>query len=301
MPLFICDYFIRLGSEGTKVNNYIKIKSLLNWLIVEKYISKSDLSLINKDDISKINTTMIIKYLDSLKDNGLENNTVATYKNVLSGFWTYLVDDGYVASNIVQKIPPKRYKSRQKPVKIPAGNSLDMFINNVMSLKNEYLRVRNTAIVKLFLGSGIRISELIGLDIDDLYFDCKNPYIMILAKGEQDEEYKTKIKIKTDAVEAIKKYLIVRNNKYPNSVSKALFLSDENTRLSTDGISFFFKKLSNGEINPHMLRHFVGTRLYEIGGLHLAGEQLGHNDYNTTNRHYVSEDEDEAYAALNMI
>jgi site-specific recombinase XerD len=302
-PEFIQDYFIRLGSEATKRNNYTKIKSMIDWMISSKHILKNNIAEIEVADINNITLTAIMKYLDSLKSNGLESSTVATYKNVLSGFWSYLVDDKLIDSNIIHKIPTKKYKARKKPVKLPAGNSLDMFIFNILNIRNEFERLRNFAIVKLFMGSGIRVSELIGLDLNDLYFDCNEPYVTILSKGEQDEEFKEEVPVNESAVKAVREYLEVRNKYYPNSIEKGVFLSDENSRLTKGGMDYIFNHFSNSEITPHMLRHYVGTKLYEFSGndAHEVQDQLGHADFNTTLNNYVATNKKKRYDALNMI
>ena len=302
-PEFIQDYFIRLSSEATKLNNYIKIKSMFTWMIDNGHISKSSISEITPDNMNNITLTHAIKYLDNLKNSGLEGSTVATYKNVLSGFFSYLVDDRYIESNIIHKIPSKKYKSRKKPVKLPVGNSLDMFILNVLNDVNEHKRYRNFAIIKLFLGSGIRVSELVGLDLDDLHFDCTEPYVIILAKGEQDEDFKEEIPVSESAVKAIQEYIKIRNKFYTNSREKGVFLSADDSRLTKDGVTYLFETYSNKEITPHMLRHYVGTKLYEFSGndINAVKNQLGHADVNTSLNSYVATNNSKRYKALNMI
>lgn len=302
-PNFIKDYFIRLGSEATKRNNYIKIKSMINWMISNQVISKYSIAEVDPIDINSITSTAMIKYLDSLKSSGLESSTVATYKNVLSGFWTYLTNDKLVDSNILHKIPAKKYKARNKPVKLPAGNSLDMFIINILNIKNEFMRLRNFAIVKLFMGSGIRAAELIGLDLKDLHFNTDEPYVTILPKGEQEEEYQEEIPVSKSAVQAVQEYLEARNKYYPNANEDAVFLSDENSRLTKSGLDYIFKHFSNDEITPHMLRHYVGTKLYEFSGndAQAVKEQLGHESMETGSKYYITTNMRKRYDALNKI
>jgi site-specific recombinase XerC len=178
-----------------------------------------------------------------------------------------------------------------------------MFIFNILNIRNEFERLRNFAIVKLFMGSGIRVSELIGLDLNDLYFDCNEPYVTILSKGEQDEEFKEEVPVNESAVKAVREYLEVRNKYYPNSIEKGVFLSDENSRLTKGGMDYIFNHFSNSEITPHMLRHYVGTKLYEFSGndAHEVQDQLGHADFNTTLNNYVATNKKKRYDALNMI
>jgi site-specific recombinase XerD len=144
---------------------------------------------------------------------------------------------------------------------------------------------------------------LVGLDLNDLYFDCAEPYITVLAKGEQDEDFKEEVPVNKSAVKAVEDYLTIRNKYYPNSISNAIFLSDENSRLTKDGVSNMFEHYSNKEITPHMLRHYVGTKLYEFSGndIHEVQDQLGHADINTSANSYVAVNKKKRYDALNMI
>lgn len=302
-PEFIRDYFIRLGSEGTKRNNYIKIKSMITWMIGNGYISKKNIADVTSEDIDNITTTQVIKYLDDLKNNGLKNSTVSLYKDVLSGFWTYLVSDRYISTNAVKKVPASKFKTKNKPVKVPTGYSLEKFILNVSNIKNEFERIRNLAIIKLFIGSGIRKSELVGLDIDDLYLDDEEPYIMILAKGDQEEEFKEKVLINNGAVDAIREYLEARDIYFSNSKTQAVFLARSGERLTTMGVTKMFDTFSKGEIHPHLLRHYAGTMLYELSGhdLQAVKTQLNQKDVNTTSTHYVATNNKNIRNALNQI
>lgn len=159
------------------------------------------------------------------------------------------------------------------------------------SHKKAYYRktiVRDLAIVTLLLGTGIRVSECIGLDIDDV--DFKNDGIRIIRKGgnEMIVYFGPEVEI------ALLNYLEEREQvKAIEGHEKAFFLSMQKKRISTDAVENVVKKYSkacvpNKKITPHKLRSTYGTALYrETGDIYLVADVLGHSDVNTTKRHYA--------------
>lgn len=118
--------------------------------------------------MNQIKSNYIIKYLNELNSGilGRKNSidSICTKKNVFSSFWNYLFLNKYVDDNIIRHIPSHLYKSEitQKDVKIPTREQLERFINKLYNgNNNEFDIIRNIAIVKLILGSGIRSEELI--------------------------------------------------------------------------------------------------------------------------------------------
>ena len=300
VPGFIADFFDRYKSAATKNCNWGYIRDLLNWLISKGYVEKGNISEITDEDINKITSNHIIKYLNELKTGitGRKNtiDSIRTKKNVFSAFWNYLFINKYVDENIIAHIPTHLYKSEitQKEVKVPTDNQVEIFIKNITDgNNNEFNIIRNLAIVKLIMGSGVRSEELINLDIKDLYLNEEKPFIMVLGKG-KIEQY-DKVFISDDAKKYLEDYLIQREMfvKENNVKNNALFLSNDRRRISKTSITSFFDRYSDGEINPHMLRHWVGTRLYEqTRDIVLVQKQLRHNSLETAAKYYVHMDED---------
>ena len=245
--------------------------------------------------MKQISSNHIIKYLNDLKVGiGVRKNSldsICTKKNVFSAFWNYMFLNKYVDDNIIRQIPGHLYKSEvtQKEVKIPTDEQVERFICKLNNgNNNEFNIIRNCAIVKLIMGSGIRSEELINLDLKDLYLDDDRPYIMILGKG-KIEQY-DKVFISLEAKAYIEDYLKSRNIfiKENNVDDSALFLSNERHRISKTVITNLFKKYSDGEIYPHMLRHWVGTKLYEkTNDIVLVQKQLRHSNLETAAKYYV--------------
>lgn len=313
VPEFITDYFTYINSNKTKLNNWSCIRQLLEWLIGTNIINNT-LFNITQEELANVTDIHIIKYLDGLKL-GLYGNkntlsTINTKKNIISGFWAYLLDKDYVKKNIIGKKVHEKYIVKDKEVTVPTDEEFDDFLKNLETIKNETIAIRNITIVKTFMGSGIRLEELVGLDIQDLHFEDKNrPYITVMGKGIQDEEEKENVPINQTAVDFINNYLKIRSLMPNIESTSALFVSEQNdkmtgkrTRVAPSSIQQFFKIYSNNTIHPHMLRHYVGTKMYEKGNdiVGVSG-QLRHKDINTTRKSYIKDNKDATYATLNSL
>ena len=298
VPLFISDFFDRYKSAATKNSNWGYIRDLLQWLIEKNYIKKENISQITTEDMDKITSNHVIKYLNELKDGitGRKNSldSLCTKKNVFSAFWGYLFMNKYVTDNIIRHIPSHLYKSEvtQKEVIVPTDEQVEDFLNNLNSGNgNEFNIIRNIAIVKLIMGSGIRSEELINLDVNDLHLDEERPYIMVLGKG-KIEQY-DKVYVSKEAKECVEEYLIERNIfvRENNVESSGLFLSNERKRMSKTAIDNFFGRYSSN-ITPHQLRHWHGTKLYETTkDIVKVQRQLRHSSLETAAKYYVHIDE----------
>lgn len=306
-PRFVCNYFTRYKSEASKVVYWGYIENMLQWLCAN-CISVNSISEITPELMNQVTSIDIINYLNSLKNgvNCVPNtlNTIGTKKNVLSAFWSYLVEQKLVDENIIKQIPGHLYKSEitNHVVKIPTEDQLENFMKKLeQGNGNDFDCSRNMAIVQLFLGSGIRSEELIGLDVSDLYLDGVCPYIMILDKGKR--EIKDKVFISLKAKYYLEDYLIKRDEfitKHGLEDENALFLSNRKNRISKTPIAEFFKSYSDGQINPHMLRHWVGTEIYQkTKDIILVQKQLRHRLLEKAIEYYVPvENEDLAYVIL---
>lgn len=300
VPDFITDFFDRYKSAATKNCNWGYIRDLLQWLIDKNYINKESIFKITIEDMDKITSNHVVKYLNDLKDGitGRKNSldSICTKKNVFSAFWNYMFLNKYVSDNIIRHIPSHLYKSEvtQKEVKVPTDEQVEKFLCSLNDgNNNEFNIIRNLAIVKLIMGSGIRSEELINLDVKDLHFDEEKPYIMILGKG-KIEQY-DKVYVSKSVVGYVEDYLkqrdlFVREN---NIEDNALFLSNDKRRMSKTSITSFFNRYSDGNIFPHALRHWVGTKLYEqTKDIVLVQKQLRHSSLETAAKYYVHMDED---------
>ena len=151
---------------------------------------------------------------------------------------------------------------------------------------------RDLAIVTLLLGTGIRVSECVGLDIEDV--DFKNNGIKVTRKGGNEMV----VYFGPEVEKALKRYLEVRENIIPlEGHEHALFYSAQRRRIGVQAIENLVKKYSQQitttkKITPHKLRSTYGTTLYqETGDIYLVADVLGHKDVNTTKKHYAAIDD----------
>jgi integrase/recombinase XerC len=167
---------------------------------------------------------------------------------------------------------------------------------------HEKTRVRDLALMTLLLGTGIRVSECVGLDITDVDFD--NNGIKIRRKG----GYEVIVYFGEEVREALLTYLEERKKLIPcEGHTNALFLSIQMKRLNVRSIENLVKKYASTvtklkNITPHKLRSTYGTSLYrETGDIYLVADVLGHKDVNTTKKHYAAIEDDRRRSAAKVV
>lgn len=293
VPLFIRDYFYNLNSEAGKLNYYSVIISMLNWMIDSNRIKRESVSGITESDINSLSKTDMIVYLETLIANGTLPSTINTKKNVLSSFWSHLVDEGMCDKNIIHSIPKSKFKIKKKNnAKVPLPEDMMEMMEKIKKKKDDFVRERNLMIVRVLKGTGIRESELAGLDLKDLHLDDSNPYITVMGKGVYYTQDAEPVLISKDAKSALEEWLEIRN-KVKNIIDdNALFINKNGKRLNERNIQDIFKNYSNKKITPHMMRHLYATVLYQESGHDAAfvQEQLRHSNVNTTLGTYAAGD-----------
>ncbi len=162
--------------------------------------------------------------------------------------------------------------------------------------------VRDTALLTLLLGTGIRVSECVGLDLNDLNFEENG--IKVRRKG----GYDAIVYFGDEVAAALQSYLEERQQIIPKEGSEnALFLSLQNRRITVRAVEKLVKKYASRvttlkKITPHKLRSTYGTSLYrETGDIYLVADVLGHKDVNTTRKHYAALEEDRRRGAANIV
>ncbi len=167
---------------------------------------------------------------------------------------------------------------------------------------HEKTKIRDLALLTLLLGTGIRVSECVGLDIQDV--DLKNGGIRIHRKGGKE----VTVYFGTEVEDALLDYLDERSRIIPETGHEdALFLSLQNKRISVRSVENLVKKYARivtplKKITPHKLRSTYGTNLYrETGDIYLVADVLGHSDVNTTKKHYAALEDDRRRSARNAV
>jgi integrase/recombinase XerD len=234
----------------------------------------------NISDLNSITSNHIAKYLESQKDLGIDSATTARYMSSLKGFFRFLEDNSYIEKN-----PTEKLASVKKARKLPAVLSvveIDMILKQPDTA--DITGLRDRAILETFYSSGLRVSELINLKINDLYFN--DEVIRVLGKGSKERI----IPIGQNAIYWVKEYL-TRSRPYLEKKTKSqsyVFLNKRGTKLSRMWIWKIVENYSQSagikkEIHPHTFRHSFATHLLEGGAdLRAVQEMLGHADISTT-------------------
>lgn len=215
----------------------------------------------------------------------------------IRSFFDYLFSNEKIPANIATLVPlPKLH---EKPILFLERNEIEKMLNaaeNGTGLTSQQrrfqkvTRARDIAILTLFLGTGIRVSELVGINIEDLDFSI-NGFVVTRKGGNQTVLY-----FPETVASNIKAYLQERKEVQAVSGSEnALFLSLQKKRITQRAVENLVKKYAliaaplKKKISPHKLRSTFGTNLYrETGDIYLVADVLGHSDVNTTRRHYAA-------------
>ena len=168
---------------------------------------------------------------------------------------------------------------------------------------HEKTKIRDIAMLSLMLGTGIRVSECVGINLSDV--DLKNTAIKIKRKGAKEAIIYFSDEVSKPLEEYIKYRKTIEDIDEENE--DALFLSLQNKRISTRAVQLLVKKYSEKvtplkHITPHKLRSTFGTNLYqETDDIYLVASVLGHNDVNTTKKHYAAIEDNKKRLARNKV
>jgi integrase/recombinase XerC len=229
-------------------------------------------------NLASLQTTQIRKYVAILHSKGLGGKSIARMLSSWRGYFDYLVQRHQFTRNpVIGMRAPKSPKTLPKALSIEQTNKL------VEIADDDILSQRDHAILELFYSSGLRLSELVNLNIDQL--DFTEGTVTVTGKGN-----KTRIvPLGARAATAIKTWLEIRHQLLiGNSVEKAVFVSKQGRRISGRNIEYRLKTWSikqgiNSSVHPHMLRHSFATHILQNSGdLRAVQEMLGHANISTT-------------------
>ena len=256
--------------------NYVKKYSNETIKSYADNLNKYNLYLNNKNILS-VNNSTIEKYITS--NNNLSHKTIAHYITVLNSFYKYLLDSNYITTNPVETI--KHPKINQHLPVFLNEEEIKNLLNINLITPYDY---RNKAMLELLFSTGIRISELINLKIQDV--DLINNVIKVLGKGSKERI----IPIDDIATKHLTNY--INNYRYPllkkNTNIDYLFINNLGNKISRVGFFKFIKKEAvraniKKDISPHTIRHTFATILLKNGAdLRVIQELLGHSDIKTT-------------------
>ncbi|WP_408637258.1 tyrosine-type recombinase/integrase [Parablautia muri] len=307
LPSFCKDFFRGIQeytSSRTRLAYAYDLRVFFEFIHTEnKSCSHMELKDFPLSILDQITREDIEEYLDYItyyiKDGKEYSNNERGKKRKLSAlksFYNYFFCAELIKTNPAALVPlPKQHEKEIVRLDVDeVAILLDQVEDGEKLTKNQLkyhnkTKIRDVALLTLLLGTGIRVSECVGLDIGDI--DFKNNGIKIRRKG----GYETVIYFSEEVAEALSDYLEKRYHMIPlEGHENALFLSMQNRRITVRAVENLVKKYASNvtglkKITPHKLRSTYGTALYrETGDIYLVADVLGHKDVNTTRKHYAA-------------
>ncbi len=265
------------------------------------------------DHITRVDIEEYLEYISYYEKDGKEFTNDERGKSrklaSLRSFYNYYFENEMIGKNPAALVPmPKRHEKeiiRLEPNEV--AMLLDQVEDGTKLTKKELeyhkkTKLRDVAILTLLLGTGIRVSECVGIDLQDINFDEGG--IKIRRKG----GYETIIYFGDEVETALLDYLEEREHIIPaEGHENALFLSLQNRRMAVRSVENLVKKYASRvttlkKITPHKLRSTYGTNLYrETGDIYLVADVLGHKDVNTTRKHYAAQEDERRRRAAKAV
>jgi integrase/recombinase XerC len=319
LPPFAREYFRAMEpttSVRTRIAYAYDLKVFFTFLMDTNSVYKNyDMKDFRPSDLDLIQSVDLEEYMEYLKvydssDKQMTNTERGIYRKMssLRSFYAYYYKRQLIQTNPTLLIDmPKIHEKniiRLEPDEI--ANLLDYIEKGGEALTGqrkayyEKTKIRDFAIVTLLLGTGIRVSELVGLDLEDI--DFKNNGLHLIRKGNKEMI----VYFGEEVEQALHQYIDTdRAQILPlPGHEHALFYSIQKKRIGVQAVQNLVKKYAREitplkKITPHKLRSTYGTALYqETDDIYLVAEVLGHNDVNTTRKHYAAmSDQKRRYAA----
>lgn len=316
MPDYCLDYFIGIEnttSSLTRYNYAMDLHIFFNYLSYH-FFNKPiiNIELKDLDTLKARNIEQYLSYLSYYELDGKfytnDERGKARKLASLRSFFKYLFNHDLLSSNVVSKIDtPKLHNKEIVRLEKEEVSRLMNIVENPIDFTerqknyNKNTFERDNAIITLFLGTGIRISELVGLNLESFDFS-QNAFLVTRKGGNQTTLY-----FSNEVASALKTWLEKRATLGLSSDEKAMFISLQNRRISIRAVENLVKKFAEQasplkKISPHKLRSTFGTNLYkETRDIYIVADILGHKDVNTTKKHYAAISEDMRKAVADKV
>ena len=319
LPSFCKDYFRSIEPRTTSKT---RLAYCYDLHVFFNFLKENNPSLKNSqitlEVLEKLSFQDIEEYMEYLKyykdeNNEEVSNSVSGIKRKIASlrsFYKYYYNNGLINTNPASKVLLP--KLREKDIVRLDVNEVANFLDSVESGNNlseteqkfhEKTKLRDVALLSLLLGTGMRVSECVGINLSDI--DLDNTAIRIKRKGAKEAI----IYFSDEVLKPLEEYINYR--KTINSINEkdvdALFLSLQNNRISVRAVQKLVKKYALGvtplkHITPHKLRSTFGTNLYhETNDIYLVASVLGHNDVNTTKKYYAAMEDEQKRQARNKV
>lgn len=259
----------------------------------EKNFNYKDINkIINPSFLENLNITDFYAYLSFLDNEKDDNPTTRSRKiSALKSFYKYLYQEiEMIDKNITEKLRNPKISQRQ-PVYLTL-NETERLLDVINTEKNTFLRNRDMAIVFTFLTTGMRLSELVSINVSDIYDD----HFKIIGKGNKERT----IYLTDNALVLIHQYLKIRNEYLDGQYVDALFISTRKKRISNRTVQATIEKylrkagFDTSIYSTHKLRHTAATLMYKYGNVDIRAlkDILGHANVSTTQIYTHLDNED---------
>lgn len=324
LPAFCKTYFRSLEttkSTRTRLSYAYDLSVFFTFLKqTNPWYAKMDVASLKKpaDILDKLTKIDIEEYMSYLQDYTSSDGLNRTNKDsgilrkmaALRSMYQYFFTNEDITTNAPAQIviPKKHTKNIIRLDVDEVANMIDYVesgekLTDAQRRTHNKTKLRDVAIVTLLLGTGIRVSECVGLDLQDI--DFKNNCMRIIRKGGNEDV----VYFGHEVEDALKEYIHMDRKKIEplEEHQNALFISLKMQRMSVRSVERMVKKYASQvttvkKITPHKLRSTYGTNLYnETNDIYLVAEVLGHKDVNTTQKHYAASSEDRKRRAASVI
>jgi len=274
-----------LSSSKNTMERYIE--KFIRYLDIEKNYSKYTIlnykldlegfrAFLKETSLENVDYLTLRKYLATLKEKKLTSRTVGRHLSTLRSFFKFLSREGLLKNNPILSLSSPKL-DKHLPQFLTEEEVIRLIDSVVPKNEKDELGLRNKAIIETFYSTGMRISEVVGLNLEDI--DFVSDTIKVLGKGKKERL----VPIGDHAVRAIRLYLDKRKKE-----SRVLFLNKNGNRITDRGVRGVMVKYLHAAsikdgISPHTLRHSFATHLLNHGAdLRSVQELLGHANLSTT-------------------
>lgn len=308
-PLLLTDYLnylksIKGLSESTIKEYAYDLETFIEYQIVRKIYNNNKKDYENDFDYKKINFFVDNIFFEKITiqdfyaflsylDNGKNDSATTRSRKIsaIKSFYKYMYSEiEVINTNIADKLTNPKISQRQ-PVHLTLSET-ERLIETISKEKNTFLKARDLAIVFTFLTTGMRLSELISIDLSDVNKDSFN----IIGKGNKERTvYLTK-----NCQDLINNYIVIRSEYLKDDTVNALFISTRKNRISNRAVQSTIEKylakagFDTSVYSTHKLRHTAATLMYKYGNVDIRAlkDILGHASVSTTQIYTHLDNED---------
>ena len=266
------------------------IEQFLTYIATEKQLSPNTLQSYTRDlqrllsfcqehsldNWQDLHAKHIRQFVAQIHRQGLSGSSIQRMLSTVRSFYRFLS-----RIQVVEQNPAEAVQAPKAPRKLPATLDVDQIVQLLEIPVTDVISARDAAIMELIYSSGLRISELVSLDIHSL--DLSDRSLRVTGKGRKTRM----LPIGGKALQAIERWLDTRHE-FADYAENALFVSQRGTRITVRSVQqrmdYWGKRMGvQGKVHPHRLRHSFASHMLESSGdLRAVQELLGHEDISTT-------------------